>query len=368
MRVCIVGGIFGRTAEYLRRHRFAPEAILAEGLRQRGLEVDIASHQAFRPSDRWDIVHVHHLAEGAVRAASAATRARFVFTGHDGAILCGYERSPARRRAFEYVIRRADALVALSRCEAAFLAARFALGDRTTVIPNGVPSDVFTLREEVRRREKPTLLSVGQLIELKGVDVLFRALARLPSPIRPWLRLVYHNASLERQLRTLAAQLEISNRVEFCGALEPEALSAAYSECHALVLPSHAEALPSVVTEAMLCGTPVIASAVGGVPEQVGDLGYLFPPGSVEGLARVLEFALTRLPSTTPADRLALRAHAQAHSSVPTMIDGHLHAYAQAIRRHGERRPRVRGVMDHLAHSAMELYRWAHPTRGSGPS
>src|SRR6476659_1632898 len=100
MNVCVVGGIFGREAEYRNKHRFAPEVVLAEGLKERGVRVETQSHQAFRPSDRWDLIHVHHLAEGAIRAASSEGSVPLVFTSHEPKIINDWERSFARRSAF----------------------------------------------------------------------------------------------------------------------------------------------------------------------------------------------------------------------------------------------------------------------------
>jgi glycosyltransferase involved in cell wall biosynthesis len=360
MRVCIVGGIFGRAARRGPGQRFAPEIVLADGLARMGVEVETAGHDTFRPSRRWDLVHVHHLAEGAIRAASAADRPPLVFTSHDGAIICGRERSLVRLGAFGYVCRRADALVALSRREARFLDEHYGLGPKTAVVRNGIRADVFTLGAGARAAGRPTLLYVGQLIALKGVDVLLRALARLPPDGRPTLRLVYHNASGEPGLRALAWELGLRESVEFAGALRPEQLAAAYAGSDLVVLPSHAEALPSVITEAMLCGTPVVASAVGGIPEQVGDLGHLFPPGSVEGLASALQAALARLP-LSQEQRAALRERAMASSNVGAMIQGHIRLYEKVLRGRQGRRPRTRGVVDHFVQSAMALYRRTHP-------
>jgi glycosyltransferase involved in cell wall biosynthesis len=363
MRVCLVGGVFGRSAEYQAKHRLAPEIVLAEGLRSRGVEVDTRAHHAFRPEPgRWDLVHVHHLAEGAVRAAGAGDGTPLVFTSHDPMITCGVERSRVRLTAFGWVCGRADALVALSQAEARFLDGRYGFGGKTTVIPNGTAPEVFQLRERPPRDGRPTLLYVGQLIPMKGVDVLLRALARFPSEGHPRLKLAYHNAELEPDMRALARELGLEGSVELCGALSPEALSEAYAGADLLVHPSHAEALPSVITEAMLCGLPVVASAVGGIPEQLGALGHLVPPGSVEGLASAIGVALGRLPLNA-SHRESLRARALTWCRPDEMIDAHRKLYAQLLQARTAGRPRARNVVDRLAGPAMDLYRLARPIR-----
>src|SRR5262245_33111760 len=146
MRVCVVGGVFGRTLEYQAKHRLAPEIVLTEGLRRRGVEVETMAHHAFRPErGRWDLVHVHHLAEGAIRDAGAGDGIPLVFTNHDPTINSGIERSRLRLTAFSYVCRRADALVALSHAEARFLEGQYGFGRKTTVIPNGTLPEVFQI-------------------------------------------------------------------------------------------------------------------------------------------------------------------------------------------------------------------------------
>src|SRR5205085_7537915 len=106
------------------------------------------------------------------------------------------------------------------------------------------------------------------------------------------LRLVYHNAHLEAELRGQARDLQIADALEWAGILGPAELAIAYGAADALVLPSFADCLPSVVTEALLCGTPVVAGAVCGVPEQVGPYGRVVPPGDVPALAEAMESVL----------------------------------------------------------------------------
>jgi glycosyltransferase involved in cell wall biosynthesis len=324
-----------------------------------GVEVETVSHQAFRPSKKWDVVHVHHLAEGAVRVASATDRPPFVFTSHDGAVICGYERSRARLSAFGYVSRRADSLVALSQMEARFLDKRYGLGAKATVIPNGVRADVFTLEDHRRPVDRGSLLYVGQLVAQKGVDLLLRALAELPEP-RPRLRLAYQDDSQERTLRQLAAQLSIVDCVEFSGGMTPQRLASAYAESDVVVLPSYAEALPNVVTEAMLCGVPVVASGIGGIPEQLGEHGFTFKAGDLQGLVAAIQAALQRRPMTF-AQRGALRRHAMVASNLTAMVQRHLALYERVLRGRRSRTSRARNVVDHLVQSAMNLYRRAHP-------
>ena len=83
MRVCIVGGIFDKPADYRARHSVSPETVLADGLGERGWQVTAAGHSARLPFGKFDLVHVHHFGRAALRLAATAGRPPFVFTTHD---------------------------------------------------------------------------------------------------------------------------------------------------------------------------------------------------------------------------------------------------------------------------------------------
>jgi hypothetical protein len=93
---------------------------LTENLRARGVTVDTVAHSEFIPSTAYDVVHVHHLAAGAITMASWMGRVPFVCTTHDSLIWTGYEKALVRRMAHRYVLRQCDALVALSEREARY--------------------------------------------------------------------------------------------------------------------------------------------------------------------------------------------------------------------------------------------------------
>lgn len=356
MKVCLVGGIFGRPVEYREKHRYTPETLLLEGLRERGLHVDPVGHFDFRPSTNYDVIHVHHLGRAAVRMASSPNGVPFVFTSHDGAVICGYEPSLVRRTAFKYVARRCDAAIALSCAERDFMRDVVGLGDRAFHIPNGLRSDVFGSETDLHRpapQGRIRLLYVGQLIPLKGVDVLLRAFARVAASQDIELHLAYQMPLLEQQLRELARTLGIGERVHFRGFLGADELAKLYRSVDALVLPSHAEALPSVVIEALLSGTPVVATRVGGIPEQVGEFGALARPNDPDDFARALREVLSRLPALA-YERRRMREHAKATFDLAKMMDAHVQLYEAVARK--ARSARSRSLIDFAVRAAIEAY------------
>ena len=141
---------------------------------------------------------------------------------------------------------------------------------------------------------------LGRLHAQKGLDVL---LAAMPLALKnlPTLKLVIAGDGPERgRLATQSLSLGLSDRVIFTGELDrPEEALAA---CDCLALPSRWEGMPNAVLEAMAAGLPVVASAVGAVPELVvtgkvdqnvpGETGLVVPPGDSGALAAALVAAL----------------------------------------------------------------------------
>ncbi len=143
--------------------------------------------------------------------------------------------------------------------------------------------------------DTPYLLSPARLTAHKGIDVLLRAFAAI-APHHPRLRLVLAGeGDLRRELQALTRSLAIHNSVEFAGHLPSAALAARMSHATAIVLPSRSEGLPLALLEAMAHGRPIVASAVGGIPEAIqdGETGLLVAPGDPKPLAHALDHLLT---------------------------------------------------------------------------
>lgn len=368
MNVCLVGGIFDRPEPIRSRQLVTPETVLLEGFRKAGVTVQAVGHAGFQPSDEYDIIHVHHFGRAALKMASSRCRARAVFTGHNGLIPTGWERSRLRRYAFQYVVDRAEAFVALSHAEARYYAG-VTSADKIHTIPNGVPADVFRAAGHRRKRadkERYDVLYVGQLIDWKGVNFLLEAVQQLRKQRDVHLRLVYHNAQLEAELRRQADDLGIAKQVEFVGILDPGELAEEYHQADLLVLPSFADCLPSVITEAFLCGTPVVAGGVCGVPEQIGPYGLAVPPGDSVALADAMERVLAERPRWQ--DMAAeMRAYAEHTYKPETMVARHLSLYRGMIEGRVAPARRRAAWIDPAMRLAVEAY-WCRgrPRRRTG--
>jgi glycosyltransferase involved in cell wall biosynthesis len=336
LRVCVVGGIYDKDEAYRKRHALTPETILAASLRDLGCDVETAGHASYDASREYDVVHVHHLGLGALRTASARRRPVFVFTGHAGPMINGYETSSARLMAYRYVVRSADAVVALFDGERRHIEVIRGDAANTHTIPNAIDATQFSnAGRETSHLYKPgpvvRLLYAGQLIPVKGVDVLIEALSLLSGPRTVTLDIASQLPDRESEYRRLAEQFGVAARVNYLGFLDPPALTNAYCNADLFVLPSRSEALPSTIWESLLCGTPVVASAVGGIPGQLQDgRGICVKPGSARALADGLNAAIAS------ADALRERVAAD-RGNLVSLLDparmgrAHLDVYHAAI-------------------------------------
>jgi len=149
------------------------------------------------------------------------------------------------------------------------------------------------------------LLFVGRLAAVKGVPVLFEALAAL-CRTRPDVTLTLIGDGPERAALEAGAQaMGIAGMLRFEGYRDADFVADALTRADALVLPSFAEGVPVVLMEAMAARLPVVATAVGGVGELVehGVSGLIVPPGNADALARAILAALDAPPAMGEAGR-----------------------------------------------------------------
>jgi D-inositol-3-phosphate glycosyltransferase len=255
-------------------------------------------------ADPPDVAHAHFWMSGlAALRGAAGLPVPVVQTFHAlGAVKARYpgaaDPSPASRIACERRLAQAcDQVIATCPDEVSELTSLGASPERLIVVPCGVDTSVFTPDGPRPGRGGPSrwrLLALGRLVERKGVATIIAALARLPEtelviaggPDRGQLE----TSDGYRRLRAAAERHGVADRVIFTGAVARSAVPGLIRSADVVVCVPWYEPFGIVPLEAMACGVPVVASAVGGLTETVADqrTGLLVPARDARALARAL--------------------------------------------------------------------------------
>jgi glycosyltransferase involved in cell wall biosynthesis len=270
-----------------------------------------------RLAKEFDLIDAHYFYPDGVAAVLIASRLRkpVVVTARGSDInLFSEHRLP--RRWIRWAGGRSDAIIAVSE---ALRHKLDGLGIRTPidVLRNGVDLKVFCPIAQIEARKRlgwgpgRVLLCVGKLDPVKGHATVVQALTQLEGCR---LVIVGQGPSGER-LRELADNLGVGERVSLVGEVAHSDLRTFYCASDALVHFSTREGMPNVVLESMACGTPVIATAVGGVAEIINeDAGILVHQHTAEAL----QMAVHRLFRCPPSVN-SVRAHAETFAWSPTI-------------------------------------------------
>lgn len=190
---------------------------------------------------------------------------------------------------------------------------------RITVNPPFVPAPP-PFEGEAPNRKPDRLLFVGALLRGKGLDVLLRAMPSIPAHVR--LRVIGTGAQ-EQVYRRLVSELALADRVYFAGQASREFVHRAYAESTCVVVPSRTpETFGLTGPEALLHGTPAVASAVGGISEWLkdGETGFAFVSGDAADLARAVN-AVLDAPDRAREVALRGKGYVETHFGAGTHAD-----------------------------------------------
>lgn len=205
--------------------------------------------------------------------------------------------------------------------------------EKALVIRNGVEIPDYV---PPPRSQPPRILVIANLIAYKGHEVLLHAFSRVVRDMGPdaaRLQLAGKGRE-ETHLRALTEELGLVGAVDFLGSV-PD-MNDRLRECLFTVLPSLTEGMPNAVLESMAAGRAVVASAVGGVPELLGEGGGLMVPlGEPERLATAIEELLAD-PARTAAMGLDGRRVAGSQFGMDRMVDTTLHLYRRLLEARGK--------------------------------
>jgi len=238
------------------------------------------------------VMHVHSASRASFwrksifMAIGMAAKCPVIFQLHGGGFEHFYEAQcgKAGRRIIRSVLDRTTCIIVLSERWRAWIT-RVTENQRVVCIPNPVAA---TGQPPGSKREN-LVLYLGRLERSKGIFDLLDTICGLRGRV-PDLRLICAGEGNLQSAARYAKRLGIDDAVRFTGWIGPTEKQSLMRRAAVLVLPSYAEGLPMSLLEAMASGLPVVATAVGGIPDVVTDGldGFLFTPGDTATLQRLL--------------------------------------------------------------------------------
>lgn len=279
-----------------------------------------------------------------------------------------WEHEPLRRLQIEYeVLRKSDALVAESPASKQHMVQEYGVDpQRIQVVPCGVDTTLFQPQDwrQARRalalpETAPILLFVGRIQPLKGLGTLLRA-AQGVRQHYPDLHVLIVGGGVDEsdtneaeelgRLQALGQQLGLTPHLHFIKAQPQEALAQYYAAADVFVMPSHYESFGMVVLEAMACGTPVVASDVGGLAWTVQHerTGLLAPVSDWHAFAQaIIRILATPERRETFGHAAIQRARTFAWEQI---VEENLQLYHRLIHRHTPGHPSMSRIWSHPQH------------------
>ena len=253
---------------------------------------------------KFDVIDAHYFYPDGVAAALLARHFKkpLVITarGSDVNVFPAY-RIP--RRMIQWAARESAAIIAVSESLRQSLVDLGVSANAVTNIGNGVNLDLFKPLDKNEARanlripdNSRLIISVGNLVELKGHELLIRAMREIPADV---VLTILGEGPLKSEYRKLIADLGMMDRVSLAGSVPQELLPQYYSAADALVHASSNEGIANVWLEALACGTGVVTSAVGGAPEIISNdfVGHLIPERTPAAIAEAVTAYLAKTVS-----------------------------------------------------------------------
>jgi glycosyltransferase involved in cell wall biosynthesis len=267
-----------------------------------------------KSEQEFDLIHCHTLFDLGVCALELKKQLKIplVVTAYGTDINWLFETDPARRaspeidRATREVLRGADAAIGVSRDLCGKMEQLEVDPGKINWVPNGVDRELFGPGNKAAEREKlgweqdkKTILYVGNIIETKGLGELVDAVSLLEKKgaagnVR--VKLAGPDGGYKQEMLGKITAKNLGKKFEFLGRVDHDQIAQLMRAADIFCLPSWREGWPNVVIEALACGTPVVATTVGGISEIITDpeIGLLVPRKKAQTLAVALENALEK--------------------------------------------------------------------------
>jgi glycosyltransferase involved in cell wall biosynthesis len=146
--------------------------------------------------------------------------------------------------------------------------------------------DVFKIKKNLGER-KNLVGYIGRLSEEKGISVFIDAIPKAMKNIKDIEFLIVGDGNFNNEIKNFILTNNLSNRVKFIGWISHESIPDYLNELKLLIIPSYTEGLPNILLEAMACGTPVLATPVGSIPDIIrdGETGFILSENNPDTIA-----------------------------------------------------------------------------------
>ena len=259
----------------------------------------------------YDVVHSHYwLSSWVGRELSQELAIPHVVTFHTLSLIkmqsrAGEEEQSERSVIETKVIATADRIIAFSPHERDAMARLYAAdANKITLVPCGVDLEVFRplnqkdVRSSLGLNGEKILLYVGRVEPIKGLDLLVETAAQMDSEDGVRMIVVGADVNGDREMdrvRQLAREKDLEDKIDFVGQVDHDDLPLYYNAADVCVVPSYYESFGLVALESMACGTPVVATRVGGLSTIIhhGRTGYLKSWRCPEAFANSVEMIIS---------------------------------------------------------------------------
>ncbi|MEE3014766.1 MAG: glycosyltransferase [Chloroflexota bacterium] len=259
----------------------------------------------------YDVVHSHYwLSSWVGRELSQELAIPHVVTFHTLSLIkmqsrAGEEEQSERSVIETKVIATADRIIAFSPHERDAMARLYAAdANKITLVPCGVDLEVFrplnqkAVRSSLGLNGEKILLYVGRVEPIKGLDLLVETAAQMDSEDGVRMIVVGADVNGDREMdrvRQLAREKDLEDKIDFVGQVDHDDLPLYYNAADVCVVPSYYESFGLVALESMACGTPVVATRVGGLSTIIhhGRTGYLKSWRCPEAFANSVEMIIS---------------------------------------------------------------------------
>jgi len=268
---------------------------------------------AFREEEglEYDVIHSHYwLSSWVGRELSQAMGVPHLVTFHTLGLIkmqsrAGEVEQPERPVVEAEVMASADRIIAFSPHERDAMARLYgADAAKVSLVPCGVDLSVFrpldqrAVRDRLGLNGEKILLYVGRVEPLKGLDLLVETAAQMDSEDGVRVIVVGADVNGDREMdrvKLLAKERDLEGQIDFVGQVDHKELPLYYNAADVCVVPSYYESFGLVALESMACGTPVVATRVGGLSTiiQHGRTGYLKPWRCPDAFANSVEMIIS---------------------------------------------------------------------------